>query len=206
MDEITLNKIIDRCLDDRSLEHYVQLAGRKATKTDTRAVAVAVIPYMVNQLDSKASKETRTAEKLHEYMLQAYDPLRCDDPQYSAAVVSLLLGSKKMEIIMTNADELLVHPFVVENMIRAFAPSVMRAYGAQFGKNIFWNLFHPSFEAAPAKPAPTQPASSSRKKEPSRIFASHTTEPRHPEPQHKSASQPTAKNSPHGKNGSGSKR
>ena len=187
MDDAVLNKIIDRCLDERSLERYVELAGRRATKTDTRAVARNVIPYMVTQLDSKSSRETRTAEKLHEMMMQAHDPATMEDPRFASSVVTTLLGSKKNEIIAATADEMMLHPAVVENMIQAFAPSVMRAYGAEFGKDVFRahpvasilsSIMKPEPERRPAPPKPEP----QRKPEPPRKAEPPRQEPRRAEP------------------------
>ena len=159
MDEKILARITDRCLDDRSIEQYTALAGRKATKTDTREVARNVVPLMVDQLDSKASKETKTAMKLHEYMMQAFDPKAAEDPKFASGVLSTLLGSKKGEIIAMNADTLLVHPFVIENMLLAIAPAVLRAYGTEFGRDVFRRGFGgpaPAPQPAPPRPEPAR--------------------------------------------------
>ena len=155
MDDNTLAKIIDRCMDDRSIERYVALAGKKATKTDCRALAAEVVPLLVDKLDSKASKDTQTSDKLHQYMAQAFETQADEDPKFGAAILTTLLGSKKGEVITFHADNLLVHPFVIENMMIAMAPSILRAYGNELGRDIFHRgPLAGLFGAAKPTPAP----------------------------------------------------
>ena len=152
MDEKIREKLITHLTDDRSVEYYVALAGKKATKTDCRALANAMIPYMLDQLDSKAGKATKTADKLREYILQAGEKGVAEDPKFGSTVLSALLGSKKMEMIGFHADDMLVHPFVIENMLIAMAPMVLRVYGNEFRKELFPPMPGPMGMPGPGRP------------------------------------------------------